>query len=284
MMKKRTVAKTLGLTISLLFSAFSNAQLALDDDALLNQVSYQSVLELPSVPATTTLKYGEAAEQFIEGWAANGRKEIHPMGAGIVLVHGGCWMSQYGVDHVRPLATALANDGFNVFAIEYRRTGQLGGGWPGTLDDVNAAIKHVRTTYPRMTLTAVGHSAGGHLAMLAATDPTLGLNALIGLAAITDIESYAKGDNGCQKAAVAFMGGKPEERQAAYALANTRDKNVKPPLYLLSGEADTIVPPDQHRHPQSKRFSGENIGHFDWIHPQSEAYQRLLNTLSRLYD
>ncbi|WP_100658257.1 alpha/beta hydrolase family protein [Alteromonas flava] len=250
----------------------------------LHGVSFQQVTALASRAATTTLTYGEDENQFIEVWAAKQRPTVNAMGAGVILVHGGCWMQEYGIDHIRPLATQLSDDGLNVFAIEYRRTGQPGGGWPGSLNDVRNAIKKIRDTYPRKALTLIGHSAGGHLALLAATDATLRLEAVIGLAAITDITSYSQLESGCSKAAVAFMGGSAADQSSAYALADTRDKNIIPPLYLLTGKADSIVPEAQNRHPQSKRFHGENIGHFDWIHPGSEAYQHLSNTLGRLYE
>ena len=270
------------LTFGLTQSAF--AVDADEETQWLKQVPFSAVTQLEYQEPTTRLTYGSDESQFIETWASNGRAEIHPNSIGLLLVHGGCWLKDYGVDHIRPMASALAARGFNVFAIEYRRTGQDGGGWPGSLEDVNAAMKLVREQHPQMVLTGIGHSAGGHLALLAATDPGLKLNAIIGLAAITDVSSYGKGENGCQKATASFMGGTEEARKEEYAAANTRNKNVIPPLYLLTGKADKIVPLDQHRHPQAKKFAGEGIGHFDWIHPESEAYQRLINTLSRLYD
>lgn len=260
------------------------ASVAETESKWLTQVPFSEVIKLDYRQPTSRMSYGDDESQFIEAWASNNRTEVHPRAAGLLLVHGGCWLKDYGVDHVRPLASALADHGYNVFAVEYRRTGQDGGGWPGSLTDVNAAMKKVRDQYPDMALTGIGHSAGGHLALLAATDPRLKLTAVIGLAAITDVREYAKGENGCQKAAVAFMGGTEAEQKDAYAAANTRDKNVVPPLYLMAGKADSIVPIEQNRHPQSKKFEGAGIGHFDWIHPGSEAYQRLINTLSRLYD
>ncbi|MBT0587236.1 alpha/beta hydrolase family protein [Alteromonas oceanisediminis] len=249
-----------------------------------NNVSFSAVLALTSSPKTTTLHYGESAEQRIDIWAASGRDDVHAYMPGILLVHGGCWLAQYSVDHVKPLASALSQQGFNVFAIEYRRTGQPGGGWPGSLDDVRNAMKLVRETYPKMALTSVGHSAGGHLALLAATDASLQLAAVIGMAAITDVTAYSRGDNSCQQATVEFMGGTVDEKPDAYRLANVTDKRIVAPLYLLGGKADSIVPITQNTHRQARRFSGDDIGHFDWIHPQTQAYQHLLNTLAQLYD
>lgn len=249
-----------------------------------SQVSFADVTALTYTPMTEKIVYGEDKNQFIEVWAANKRAKVAPVSAGLILVHGGCWLADYGVDHVRALASALSDKSYNVFAVEYRRTGQSGGGWPGSLNDVRASIKKVRDTYPKMALSVVGHSAGGHLAVLTGTDPTLRLSAVIGMAAITDMSSYAKGDSGCEQAAVKFMGGEESSNKQAYALANTRDKRIVVPLYLLGSEADKIVPVEQIKHDQARHFVGGNIGHFDWVHPETEAFQHLLNTLSRLYE
>ncbi len=69
----------------------------------------------------------------------------------VVVVHGGFWRAQYGLDLMDPLAGDLVGRGFAVWNIEYRRVGQDGGGWPGTLVDVGAAIDEladVATTTP----------------------------------------------------------------------------------------------------------------------------------------
>lgn len=271
------------LSLSLMLASAYVSATPLVSRYLMN-VPFSDVTALDHSKASSTITYGNHVSQYIEVWPSKNRAEVEPLSVGIVLVHGGCWLKKYGVDHVRPLASALSDKGYNVFAIEYRRTGEEGGGWPGSLNDVNKAILTIRQQYPRMSLTAVGHSAGAHLAMLAATDPRLRLEALIGLAAITDINTYAQGENGCQQAALRFIGEQHEQFEERMAAANTLDKNILPPLYLLTGDADSIVSAAQNRHPQAKRFVGEGIGHFDWIHPDSEAYQRLLNTLSRLYE
>ena len=66
-----------------------------------------------------------------------------------------------------PLARDLAARGFAAWNIEYRRVGQEGGGWPGTLEDVAAAadaVPGLDGVDPSRVVT-VGHSAGGHLAL-----------------------------------------------------------------------------------------------------------------------
>ena len=58
----------------------------------------------------------------------------------VVLVHGGFWRSRWDRTLMTALADDLARHGFAAWNVEYRRVGQEGGGWPGTLDDVAAAV------------------------------------------------------------------------------------------------------------------------------------------------
>ena len=72
------------------------------------------------------------------------------------------------------MADALKADGIATWNIEYRRLGEPGSGWPGTYLDVGRAVDHVRVIAAEHRLdlsrvAIVGHSAGGHLAMWAAS-------------------------------------------------------------------------------------------------------------------
>src|SRR5262249_26915640 len=69
-----------------------------------------------------------------------------------------------------PLAAGLTDAGIATWNIEYRRVGNAGGGWPGTFQDVSRATDFLRTLARENSLDltrviAIGHSAGGHLAM-----------------------------------------------------------------------------------------------------------------------
>jgi acetyl esterase/lipase len=74
----------------------------------------------------------------------------------IILLHGGFWRASYDRSHTGPLAAALAAENFVVCAPEYRRTGQPGGGWPGTFDDVAAAVDAL----PELVRRAAGRVGG----------------------------------------------------------------------------------------------------------------------------
>jgi len=124
------------------------------------------------------LRYGDDAEHIIDvrlpsvpDLAAAGPAPI------VVMLHGGFWRAPFDRIHTRPLADAMAEAGFVTATPEYRRTGQAGGGWPGTLDDVGAALDALpsllesaapgRADPSRVVLA--GHSAGGQLALWAAS-------------------------------------------------------------------------------------------------------------------
>ena len=251
------------------------------------RVSFDAVLALESREPAEVLRYGDAPAQFAELWLP---RQARPAPL-VVFVHGGCWLNQYGVDHSRPLATALSEAGYAVFSIEYRRVGDPGGGWPGSYEDVRSAVRQLADRKPPgLDLTRValaGHSAGGHLALLLASELAasridgLDLRGVLALAPITDLEDYARGDGSCNKAAVAFMGGPPESRAAWYRVANPVHRESHSGTVVLLGIEDTIIP---YRLPKLKAHTlvAEPAGHFDWIHPGTPAWRRLERELEVL--
>src|SRR5579872_3539458 len=118
-----------------------------------------------------------------------------PAGAGrlplVVNVHGGYWQAIYNLIHAGHLCADLARHGLASWNVEYRRLGDPGGEWPAPLDDVVGALDAVRTLaadYPldleRVVL--MGHSAGGHLALLAARQTSLSLRGVVSVAGVVD--------------------------------------------------------------------------------------------------
>ena len=90
----------------------------------------------------------------------------------VVVIHGGYWRSTYGAELGEPLAMDLAEHGMAAWNLEYRRAGN-GGGWPETFRDILAGIDKLAALAGPHTLdlgkvVALGHSAGGHLAVWAA--------------------------------------------------------------------------------------------------------------------
>lgn len=259
--------------------------------SLLVNVPYSAVAALPQSPAPQTLKYGQDPEQYILHWPA---AEVVTPSAPVIMIHGGCWLSAFDISHSIAQANGLANAGHAVYSLEYRRTGHTGGGWPITLTDVMTGITTIINELPHNTTTInlLGHSAGGHLALLAAGDIQRHLTRaqrhdikvnVVGLAAIVDIKQYALGDNSCQAVTSDFMGGEPVDKAIDYYLANPLNLALTDAaisqVSLLQGDADTIVPKTQAIHPNATTLIVPGAGHFDWIHPHSLAFQTLLGVL-----
>ena len=188
------------------------------------------------------------------------------------------------------LAEQLTREGFAVWVPEYRRVGDPGGGWPGTFDDIRMAVAELlELADPRLDLerlALVGHSAGGHLALWLAAQRDNGAfrpEVVVGLAAITDLEAYATGENSCQRVTPQLMGGNPGEMLHRYRLASPAALPVLVPTVLLRGALDGIVGLDQLEAMADstllERRSLEDASHFEWIHPQTSAYEMLRDVL-----
>jgi acetyl esterase/lipase len=123
-------------------------------------------------------QYGDDPSQWGELFLP---EKAHPDGQRrgvVVVIHGGYWRSQYGAELGEPLAKDLAAHGMPAWNLEYRRAGN-GGGWPHTFEDVLAGIDKLRDLADPHLLdldkvVALGHSAGGHLAVWAAGRGKLG--------------------------------------------------------------------------------------------------------------
>jgi len=268
--------------------------------APLYNVSFNSVLALPVKNQGMKLAYGKAALQFgLLSLPATQSGTKPPL---VIFVHGGCWLNAYDIGHSKALSQALAEAGYAVWSLEYRRVGDEGGGWPGSFNDIVQGIHYAQAQFEQYgvdvsRIALMGHSAGGQLALLAgkelageklAGDKKAGnkkavkVQAVIGLAAITDMASYAKGSNSCQCATAKFIGASPEQAPELYQQASPDQHKAHPKTLLLQGSADQIVPVTQATDSGMPYRMVEKAGHFDWIHPQSAAYPQLILTLQEL--
>lgn len=241
-------------------------------------IPYSEVIALPYFRYSAEVAYGEDPLQRIYVWQAADKTS-----ASLVFIHGGCWLNAYDYTHGQAMFTALANAGVNVYTIEYRRTGDVGGGWPGSAEDVisatHQAINLAKSNNANTPVYLAGHSAGGHLALLAAQALSLPVRKVIGLAAITQPALYARGSNSCETATPLFFDGTPDERPDAYKEATPSIENIPPPVVLLQGTADQIVDERQSQLPGATVIVVPGAGHFDYLHSESLAYNTLLNIL-----
>jgi acetyl esterase/lipase len=248
------------------------------------------VLSRRARPPDLALRYGpedQAADLWLPPHGWHGPAQL------ILFLHGGFWRAAYDRTHAGPLAEALSAAGLAVCLPEYRRLGQPGGGWPGTFDDVLAAVRELpalvgaaaagRVTTERTVLA--GHSAGGHLALWAAAREIgpvhSGRLAVVSLAGISDLA-------GCHRlglghgAAGELMGGGPEELPDRYLAADPMSAIPAPAsVILIHGLADDRVPWRQSgSYATAASAAGgaarcvllPDAGHFDLIDPLSPAW------------
>ncbi|WP_126767148.1 alpha/beta hydrolase family protein [Aliidiomarina iranensis] len=247
--------------------------------------SFGDLLERSSASPDSIIRYGAAEPQFIELYLTPSKAQTFagekpPL---VAFVHGGCWLNSFNINHTRGLASGLRNAGFSTALIEYRRLDDEGGGWPNTLSDIERAVSSLaaksNSGYNPENIILMGHSAGGHLALLASQpERALPITAVVGLAAITDIERYAEGESGCEQAAARFLATAPEQTQTMNPVKQKRHENVT----LFLGGADTIVAAEQGELPNAQVIHLENTGHFDLVHPDTAAFARVLEVLEQL--
>jgi acetyl esterase/lipase len=233
-----------------------------------------------------------------------------------VFYHGGFWRAAYSREHTAPLAEALAEAGFVVCAPEYRHSGQPGGGWPGTFDDVALAADRLPRVVAKAThglvdpdpagVILAGHSAGGHLALWAASRHRLppesrwrtgrqSWRGVVALAAVSDLWAcYRKGLG--SGAASALMGGAPGDfAEDRYLEADPcRLVPAGGQVWLLHGLGDDQVPfPMTLDYARAARAAGARAaaasclllpeaGHFELIDPWSGEWPQVVEAFRRV--
>lgn len=221
-----------------------------------------------------------------------------------VIVHGGCWQrSIASYTFMNAFSIALGEAGWATWNIEYRGADDVGGGWPNTFLDVAAAVDHTHVLARTHNLDLgrlplIGHSAGGHLALWAASreripagsmlsvgSPITTVKQVIGLGAIADLQGY-RSEGGACAAAIPLLIGETEFTPGR--LAETSPLLMIPataPTYLINAVGDTIVPDVQ-----AQRYlgaAGTKVNrivvagnHFSLIAPTGEAWEAIMDALN----
>ena len=260
------------------------------------QVSFSEIQALEYSTPNEVIPYGAGEYQFAEYWHP-GTSEP----ALVILIHGGCWSNEYGLDHIRALASKLKGSGYAVWSTEYRRVGDAGGGLPGTFEDIADSLNYTDklSNINQHAKFVMGHSAGGHLALWVAAAGHLPLESplgkrmktqiqgAIGLAPIADLAAYSLGDNSCEVVTEKLMGGSAIDLAERYALGSPSALLPSIDSILIHGEGDTIV-----NISQSQRYAASSsrasiiplkgLGHFDMINPEGPVFDRIIEALVRL--
>jgi acetyl esterase/lipase len=241
-------------------------------------------------PTVTRVAYGQDPSQVADLHLPPGNGKL-PVA---VVIHGGFWLKDYGLELATPLARDLVTRGWAAYALEYRRLGN-GGGWPTTLDDVARGIDALAGHAERLDLSRVvtiGHSAGGQLAAWAAVRPGLpagapGAGPVVRVAAVVSqagvVDLVGAGGDTIGRPVADFLGATPGENPQRYKLASPYERlPLGVPVTLLHGTSDHVVPIGQSsRFVMAARQAGDRaelvrlprVGHFELIDPRHETWQ-----------
>jgi acetyl esterase/lipase len=241
----------------------------------------------PPPPADHRISYGSGEFHFGELRLPKTRGP-HPAA---IVIHGGFWRAMYGLAHIGHACAALTDVGIATWNIEYRRLGHPGGGWPGTFEDVANSVDHLQSIGGQFNLDlsrviAIGHSAGGHLALWLGTR-TKSLRAVISLAGVADLRRAW--ELRLSNTAVAeFLGGSPDEVPGRYEFASPIEQlPLGLPQRLFHGTADYSVPYEiSERYVRAARARGddaelirlEGAGHFEVVDPRTKEFGLVRDT------
>jgi acetyl esterase/lipase len=260
---------------------------------------WPDLLERQRPEPDETVRYGDAALQMVDLWLPAGAGP-HPT---VLMVHGGCWQSEIADRRIMNwIAADLRRRGIAVWNIDYRGVDRPGGGYPGTFQDAAAAADALRAHAERdhldlSRLVAVGHSAGGHLALWLAArarlprssplwqaDP-LPIRTVVSLGGLPDLEEAARSENGCGNAVAAQIGGGRFEETSVPRLAPLGVRQI-----LINGLQDRIIPTAYAEgYAAPMRSAGDDVrvrmidrtGHIELIAPESAAWAAAAEEIER---
>ncbi len=288
------------------FLALVSTALALTGTLLAQSraMSVEEAMAIPSPAADERIQYGsDDPLQF-------GDLRL-PKGPGpfpvAVVIHGGCWLSEYGLGYIGGLSAALTEAGIATWTVEYRRVGDPGGGWPNTFLDVALGADHLRSLAENHRLDlnrviAVGHSAGGQLALWLAARPKIpaesplytpdpiAIAGVLALAPAAELEElHQKGV--CGNVVDRLMGGSPGQFPDRYAVASpSRMSPLGVPQELIGGALDENWLAVGESYARKALAAGDparwevaaQSGHFEMVDPRSDVWPMVLRAARSL--
>ena len=254
------------------------------------------------------IAYGPAPSQYAELFLPQGKGPF-PVA---VLVHGGCWTSEFGgIAQLRNMAGALAGRGIAVWNVEYRRVDEPGGGYPGMYEDMHAALDALRAQAGKQPpgveldlerIVAVGHSAGGQLvqwlagrARIPQDSPLyrpnpLPVRKIVSLGGLADLRREAALiQSSCGRDTAQLAGAPGPGRPDVFADTNAAELLPNGSRsWLVTGALDTISPPRvAHDYAARARAAGDSAevvilpdaSHYDEVAASSPAWPRVLRVI-----
>jgi acetyl esterase/lipase len=261
-------------------------------------LTWPDLLSRPRPTPDATISYGADDLQQVDVWLP---KDTGPFKT-VLMVHGGCWTTGIArSDLMNWIAADLRDAGYAVWNIEYRGVDRPGGGYPGTFADVGAAADALAANAARFHLdtrqvVAIGHSAGGHLALWLAGRHRLPASSVlhgalplpiahvISLGGLPDLEAAVTDpDQGCGTDVVAKLVGPPVPSHPD-VYADTSVPRLLPlgvPQDLVNGTEDGIIPGRLGAgYAEQARKAGDKVslrfvpatGHVELVAPETAAW------------
>lgn len=205
--------------------------------------------------------YGEGSgiPLKLDVWERQNVSEAVPT---VVYIHGGGWV--FGAKAgAQSLLMPYLQRGWNAVNVEYRMAPQSLA--PAAVEDSRCALRWVfrnaaKYHFDTNRLVLTGHSAGGHLALIAGlltedagfdnacpADPNMGdvplhVAAIVNWYGITDVVDLLSGPNR-KTYAVAWLGGQPDRANLAKRLSPLEYvRPGVPPIITIHGDQDPTVP------------------------------------------
>ncbi len=187
------------------------------------------------------LAYGNGARQKMDLYVPEGLTAPAPV---ILFFYGGSWQSGEKATY-RGVGQALASKGFIVAVADYRVYPEVR--FPDFVDDGAQAVRFLRSAVKTRggdpsRLYLAGHSAGAHIAVMLASDPTYlrkvggelsWLRGVVGVAGPYDILPLT------DKTLIEIFGG----ANRAETQPITFIEGKRPPMLLVTGDDDDTVSP-----------------------------------------
>ncbi|MEN1968008.1 alpha/beta hydrolase [Lentibacillus sp. N15] len=235
-----------------------------------------------------------------------------------IVIHGGFWKNSFGLDLMEPVAEHLTAKGVATWNIEFRRVGDEGGGWPGTFIDVANAADHLQQIAEEQQLdlsqaVAIGHSAGGHLALwlaarkklpassvLRTTGQPITLKGVISLAGVNDlalmddVHHLRLSESGMEfnHPVSNLLGGTPREVPKRYEQASPiQFLPLQIPQVLIHGSLDINVPIGiSYSYKRTADAVGDPVKmveipsaeHFKIVNPHVDEWSYVINEVTNL--
>jgi acetyl esterase/lipase len=178
----------------------------------------------------------------------------------MVTIHGGGWRrfnkTEYGLRN----ANAFTRDGYVVVSPDYVLSAPGSPTWPVNFEDVQAAVRWVRSNASALNINpneivAEGESAGANLAALLGTYSTqdsgngvsAAVDAVVAVSTPTDLTTLYSKSRYAGYAAAQFLGGSPAQVPANYIAASPIDhvSPDDPPMLVIHGRQDPLIPVSQ---------------------------------------